>query len=247
MIDTHTHINSYLLDDVEKEIDLINNSAYLSAVINIGLDINTSKECIKISSNNDSFYSSIGIHPSYIKDQDPSVLYNLITDKVIAIGEVGLEATSPNLEEQIKYLITQIKIANDLHLPVIIHANKTNHLIIYIFKTIIKPLYGCVFHCFEPDLEVLNYLMENNYYISFAGRITYPTAKKSIEVLKQVRNDLYLIETDSPYITPHPFRNEINHSTNINLIVKRISELKGINEEEVIKETTSNTKRLFKI
>ena len=85
MIDTHTHINSYLLDDVEKEIDLINNSAYLSAVINIGLDINTSKECIKISSNNDSFYSSIGIHPSYIKDQDPSVLYNLITDKVIAI------------------------------------------------------------------------------------------------------------------------------------------------------------------
>ena len=89
--------------------------------------------------------------------------------------------------------------------------------------------------------------MDNNYYISFAGRITYPTAKKSIEILKAVRDDLYLIETDSPYISPYPYRGEINHSTNLHLIAKRISELKGISEEEIITKTTKNTKRLFKI
>ena len=87
-------------------------------------------------------------------------------------------------------------------MPVVIHANNTNKLIIEIFKKYVKPKYGCVFHCFQPDIDDLKYLIENGYYISFAGRITYKTAKKSIEVAKIVPNDLFLVETDSPYISP---------------------------------------------
>lgn len=137
-------------------------------------------------------------------------------------------------------------IANELHLPVIIHANNTNKLIIEIFKKYVKPKYGCAFHCFQPDIDDLKYLIENGYYISFAGRITYKTAKKSIEVAKIVPNDLFLVETDSPYISPEPFRGEINRTSNIKYIISKIAEVKEMSFEEIESITTQNTKRLFK-
>ena len=145
-----------------------------------------------------------------------------------------------------RYLIKQIIIANELHLPVVIHANNTNKLIIEIFKKYVKPKYGCVFHCFQPDIEDLKNLIENDYYISFAGRITYKTAKKSIEVAKIVPNDLFLVETDSPYISPEPFRGEINRTSNIKYIISKIAEVKEMSFEEIESITTQNTKRLFK-
>ena len=214
-IDSHTHINSLVLNNPNEEITLINNTEYLESVINVGLNIETSLEAIKTSENNKKIYASIGIHPRYINNQNPNELYNLITDKVIAIGEIGLDTTHENLELQKKYLIKQIMIANELKLPVIIHSNNANEEIIKIFKTIIKQLYVCVFHCFQPDMETMKYLVDNGYYISFAGRITYKNAKKSLEIAILVPKELVLVETDSPYISLEPFRNEINSSTNL--------------------------------
>ena len=118
--------------------------------------------------------------------------------------------------------------------------------IIEIFKKYIKPKYGCVFHCFQPDIDDLYYLIDNGYYISFAGRITYKTAKKSIEVANLVPNDLFLVETDSPYISPEPFRGEINKTENIKYIIKKLSEVKKLSYEEIDKISSNNTKRLFK-
>lgn len=245
-IDSHMHINSIVLDNKEKYINEIINNKSIECVINVGLNIETSKECIEINRER-KFYSSIGIHPLYINSQEINKLYELASkEKVIAIGEIGLDSNRNNYEEQKIYLIKQIIIANELHLPVIIHSNNTNKIIIEIFEKYKKPKYGCVFHCFQPDMEDLNYLIENGYYISFAGKITYKTAKKSIEVLKMVPNDLFLIETDSPYFSPEPFRNEINRTDNIKYIIKKISEVKNLSYEEIDKITTNNTKRLFK-
>lgn len=246
-IDSHMHINSMVLRDVQEYIEAINKSHSIKSVVNVGLNIETSKESVLISKKNSKFYSSIGLHPLYTSSQDVDSLYMLAdNDKVIAIGEIGLDSSKDNFKEQKRYFIKQIQIANELHLPVIIHSNNSNKLVIEIFEKYVKPKYGCVFHCFQPDIDDLRYLVRNGYYISFAGRITYKTAKKSIEVAKVVPNDLFLVETDSPYISPEPYRGEINKSSNISFIIKRIAEVKETSYKEIESITEQNTKRLFK-
>lgn len=251
VIDTHMHINSMVARefglDVSKCIDDVNNNNGIFRVINVGLDVDTSKESIKISRNNPKFYSSVGIHPLYIKNQSVGALYRMISDKVVAIGEIGLDPLHDDYYEQVAYLVEQIMLANSLRLPVIIHSSNSNKKIIEIFEKYVKPQYGCVFHCFQPDLEDLEYLVSNGYYISFAGRVTYKNAKKSHEVLLNVPDDLYLIETDSPYISPEPFRHRVNKPEYIDYIIDKMAEVKNCDREIIINNTYSNAKRLFKI
>ncbi len=246
-IDSHMHINSIVSKNIEKEILDINNNSNLKNVINVSLNSETAKESIIISNSNAKFYSAVGIHPLYIENQSINDLYDIaLNEKVVAIGEIGLDTTKDNIELQKKYLIEQISIANSLNLPVIIHANNSNKLVIEIFERYIKPKEGCVFHCFQPDIDDLNYLIRNNYYISFAGRITYKNAKKSVEVAKSVPNDLFLVETDSPYISPEPVRNLVNQSSNIKYIIEKLALIKDMSYLEIEEITTENTKRLFK-
>lgn len=246
-IDSHMHINSIVSKDIEKEILDINNNHNLESVINVSLNSETAKESIIISNSNAKFYSAIGIHPLYVENQSIDDLYDIaLNEKVVAIGEIGLDTTKDNIELQKKYLIEQISIANSLNLPVIIHANNSNKLVIEIFERYIKPKEGCVFHCFQPDMDDLNYLIRNNYYISFAGRITYKNAKKSIEVANSVPNDLFLVETDSPYISPEPVRNLVNQSSNIKYIIEKLALIKDMSYLGIEEITTENTKRLFK-
>lgn len=246
-IDSHMHINSIVSKNIEKEILDINNNSNLKNVINVSLNSETAKESIIISNSNAKFYSAIGIHPLYVENQSIDDLYDIaLNEKVVAIGEIGLDTTKDNIELQKKYLIEQISIANSLNLPVIIHANNSNKLVIEIFERYIKPREGCVFHCFQPDIDDLNYLIRNNYYISFAGRITYKNAKKSLEVAKSVPNDLFLVETDSPYISPEPVRNLVNQSSNIKYIIEKLALIKDMGYLEIEEITTENTKRLFK-
>ena len=246
-IDSHMHINSIVSKDIEKEILDINNNHNLESVINVSLNSETAKESIIISNSNAKFYSAIGIHPLYVENQSIDDLYDIaLNEKVVAIGEIGLDTTKDNIELQKKYLIEQISIANSLNLPVIIHANNSNKLVIEIFERYIKPREGCVFHCFQPDMDDLDYLVKNNYYISFAGRITYKNAKKSLEVAKSVPNDLFLVETDSPYISPEPVRNLVNQSSNIKYIIEKLALIKDMSYLEIEEITTENTKRLFK-
>lgn len=246
-IDSHMHINSIVSKNIEKEILDINNNSNLKNVINVSLNSETAKESIIISNSNAKFYSAIGIHPLYVENQSINDLYDIaLNEKVVAIGEIGLDTTKDNIELQKKYLIEKISIANSLNLPVIINANNSNKLVIEIFERYIKPKEGCVFHCFQPDIDDLDYLVKNNYYISFAGRITYKNAKKSLEVAKSVPNDLFLVETDSPYISPEPVRNLVNQSSNIKYIIEKLALIKDMGYLEIEEITTENTKRLFK-
>ena len=134
-IDSHMHINTSVLENVAKHIEDINKNQNISSVINVGLNVATSEESILISEKNSKFYSAVGIHPLYIDSQDIHCLYKLAdNDKVVAIGEIGLDNAKANFQEQKKYLIRQIILANKLHLPVIIHSNNSNKLIIKIFE-----------------------------------------------------------------------------------------------------------------
>ncbi len=123
-IDSHMHVNSIISENVQKYIDETNENDKIENVVNVGLNLATSKESILISKGNPKSYSTIGIHPLYIDLQDTDFLYNLAdNDKVVAIGEIGLDSLKNNFDEQKNYLIKQIIIANELHLPVIIQIS----------------------------------------------------------------------------------------------------------------------------
>lgn len=246
-IDSHMHCNYMVSSDQQKIIDKINNDYSLKSVINVGLNSYTSLETVEIANSNSKFYSSIGIHPLYVENEDYSGLQKLSDNKkVVAIGEIGLDNSEDNYAEQRRYLVIQILIANELRLPIIIHSNNANDEVIEIFERYAKPKYGCVFHCFQPDLEALNYIIENGFYISFAGKITYKTANKSLEILKKVPKDLFLVETDSPFITPEPIRDLENESSNISYIIHKIAEVREVSYKDIENTTIENTKRLFK-
>ena len=247
VIDSHIHVNSQVLENKDRFIQAINNNPLIDKVINVGLDLPSSKETIDIAQINSKFYSAVGIHPLYTKPTNLNSLYELASnEKAVAIGEIGLDNAKDNLEEQIKYLVEQILIANKLHLPVIIHSNNYNKLIISIFENYVKPQYGCVFHCFQPNLEDLAYLVNNGFYISFAGKITYKTAKKSLDVAREVPNNLFLVETDSPYISPEPVTSKINETANIKYIVSKLAEIKQTSFNDIAELTNENTRRLFR-
>lgn len=241
IVETHAHFLSSSMNDLQERIDFINNSGkYI--VVNVGMDEDTSKESVSISSN-PLFYSAIGIHPLFTPDlldnieKDVSFLYSLVNDKVVAIGEIGLDTHKDNYDIQEAYFIRQIEIANELKLPVIIHSSDSNKRIIDIFENIVRPLYGCVFHCFQPEIEVAEYLVSKGYYISFANKINSLNAKKSIEVAKYVPMEYILVETDCPYISPD--------TSYIEHVIEKIASIKNLSYQEVCNITTSNALKLF--
>lgn len=252
-IDSHMHINSLLIpkyySSVEEPIREVNEDNSLSHVINVGLDLKTSKECTIISRNNEKFYNSVGVHPLYVEEGiDLKKIKDIVDDKTVAIGEIGLDDKKSNFIVQRDAFIEQLRIANELGLPVIIHSNNSSKDIFEIFDYTIAPEHGCVFHCFQPELSSLDYLVKKGYYVSFAGRVTYQNAKRAFDVLQEVPTELLLVETDSPYISPEPVRNQVGKSSYIKYIIDRIALYRGkeLEPEDIDKITTENAKTLFK-
>lgn len=245
IIDSHAH---YLSETENKEdINLINNSETIEKVVNIGMDDVSSVESVDISSKNDKFYSSIGIHPE--KVYNPYEIYNLeyLMDnpKVVALGETGMDKSKNNIQEQIASMVNHIELANKHKLPVIIHSNGYNEECLRVVSEH-TPDYGFVFHCFQPNIEIAEKIIRLNGFIGVAGKITLLNAKKSIELLKKIGMSHVVLETDSPYMTPYPITEEINNSTNIIYTVEKISTILCKTEEEICSISNENVKKLYK-
>ncbi len=238
MIDTHAHINSNVLKNLKEEIIKINNSA-LDRVINIGCNYDTNIEALAIAGNYSKFYASLGVHPlmdGNIEDILSIFMYSNNSKYVVAIGETGLD-TSGDLDIQKKKFIESIELANFLHLPIIIHSNNTNKLVLDILKH--HPThYGFVFHCFQPNLDDAREIIKRDGFISVGTPITRPTAKKSLEIVKNIPLDNLLIETDYPYMSDFP-------RIDGKLIFKRIQELRNLEFDELELALDNNAKRLF--
>jgi TatD DNase family protein len=245
-IDSHMHVNSIMNVDMDDEIKRINDDSKLKSVINIGVNYLSSEEANNIALSNEKFYSAVGIHPLYIEYQGIKKLYDLITDKTVAIGEIGLDNKFDNFDIQREYFISQIIVANELGLPVIIHSNNSNEIIFDIFENVVKPEYGCVFHSFQPIIKDLDYIISHGYYVSFCGRITYPRNERSTEVIKAVPYSSFLVETDAPFFAPEIYKGEVNHSSNVEYVIQRIAQVKNEKYELIEDLSEENTKRLFK-
>lgn len=245
LIDTHAHYNSVTMNDLEEKIRIANANDDVLKIINIGLNKETSEEAIKLSIKNFKFYSTLGIHPLYDGNiSELEYLYNKYdSEKIVGIGETGID-TIGDINKQIEKFISSIKLANKLKLPVIIHANTTKDSEIYANKLCLqiikkhKPIYGFIFHCFQPDLEILKEIIELGGYISVGSKITQANAKKSLEVVKIIPINNLIIETDYSFLTTEP--NKTGRET-----FNKICELRNIKKSLMAEQLNNNAKRLF--
>ncbi len=264
IFDSHAH---YFDKRFERETEgadyILQNAVFergIEGVINIGTNIDNSRICISQAAKYDRMYATVGIHPedsAYCKkapDEELSELYELIDtaekikqNKIVAIGEIGLDYHFEGFEAttQKYYFEKQLQMAAHTKLPVVIHDREAHG---DCFDTVMKyPQVKGVFHSFSGSAEMARQLSEHGWYISFSGVLTFKNAHKTVEVAKILPLDKILIETDCPYLAPHPFRGKINHSGLMRLTAERLAEIKNVSVEEIIDITRDNTKRLFQI
>lgn len=250
MFETHCHINLDIYDNKLKETIKEANNNGVKHILVVGMDYKTSKKAIEIANNYDNVYASVGIHPGYVNDSNHHLLNDLYNnEKVVALGEIGLDFywTDKNKDLQLKVFEEQVKKAINLNLPIIIHTRnsfKEAYDILIKYKGKIKG----VFHCFSSNLEDAKKAIDLGFYIGIDGPITFKKNNEElIKIVKETDLKHILIETDSPYLTPEPFRGKENSPKNLKYIANKIALIKNVNLEEVINITTLNGLKLFDI
>ena len=254
--DSHSHLNDEKFDeDREKTIDEIVKSG-VTNFITAGYSVESSKKAIEIAKKYDFIYTTAGVSPNDIP-QDEDELWKQLAEieniaknnsKVLAIGEIGLDYywNTENKELQKLAFIEQIKIANKLNLPIVIHTREAVMDTLQILKENKVENTG-IFHCCPQNRELIKEGLKLGFYISFAGPITFKNSKNAVEMINLVPNDRILIETDSPYLAPEPVRGTRNTPSNVKFVAQKIADVKGLTLEKVEKITFENTKRILKM
>ncbi|WP_295234572.1 TatD family hydrolase [Veillonella sp.] len=253
LFDTHAHINDNRFDnDRESMLDdcLAQGVEYIMCP---AVDRETAESAIALAAKYDYVYAAVGVHPheskdvteedyEYFKDQ---ALHN---DKVKAIGEIGLDYyyDFSDRETQMREFKRQLDLAREVDLPIIIHDRDAHGDIMDTLRTYGKGNYG-IFHCYSGSWEMAKECIKMGYYISFAGPVVFPKSTKLKEVAKEVPLDRLLIETDSPYLTPPPFRGRRNDPSKTQFVAQEIASLKGMDPEELAAIALANGKRIFNI
>jgi TatD DNase family protein len=253
LFDTHVHLNA---EQYEDDLQEVINRALEKGVQNmvvVGFDEPTIKKAIQIAETYDFIYASVGWHPVDaidMTDEHLAWIEELAQHpKVVALGEMGLDYhwdKSPK-EVQKDVFRRQIRLARKVNLPIIIHNRDATEDVVTILKEEHVEEVGGIMHCFTGSIEVAKQCMDMNMYISFGGPVTFKNAKKPKEVATELPLDKLLIETDCPYLTPHPFRGKRNEPGYVSYVAEQIAELKGITYEELAAITTANAKKLFGI
>ncbi|AUG58817.1 MAG TPA: TatD family deoxyribonuclease [Ruminiclostridium sp.] len=251
--DSHAHYDDRRFDNDREEIikDAFNNG--VSYILNASSSRKSVAETVSLANEFEKIYAAVGIHPHDAKDMDEDFLEELKNyaknPKVVAVGEIGLDYHydfSPR-DTQKFWFKRQINLAKELKLPIIIHDREAHKDVLDIVKSEKAGEVGGVFHCFSGSVEMAREVLNNNFYISLAGPVTFKNARKAAEVAEYVPIDRLLIETDCPYLTPEPYRGKRNYSAYVKYVAEKIAEIKGMELEEVAEKTTANAKKLFKI
>ena len=246
-IDTHCHI---FKDDFDNIPDLINKikAAGVSKIIVNGYDMKSNKEVLELINKYDIVYGAIGFHPTDLDDVDEDCFLwleeHINDNKIVALGEIGLDYHYENTDKikQQMFFKRQLEIAYKNNKPIIVHSRdaiQDTYDIMREFK-----LRGSM-HCFSGSLEMALEFIKLGYLIGVGGVITYKNAKNIVNVIENISLEYILLETDSPYLTPEPYRGTKNTSCNIPLIASKIAQVKEITLDEVAKVTNASAEGLF--
>lgn len=254
IVDTHIHLdNERYLEDVDKVIcDALDDG--VKKFIIPGADPKDLPRAKMLADKYEEVYYAVGMHPYDMNNYSEALIRETITDKkCIAIGECGLDYfrlpdDSEEREAEIKYqkeiFRAHIRLANEFDVPLIVHIRDASHDARVILEE--EQSKGGVLHCFNADEELLP-LADMNFYFGIGGVLTFKNARKLVNVLPKIPKDKLLIETDGPYLTPHPHRGERNEPKYTTLVANKISELLDMKYEDVNLLTTTNAQKLFGI
>ena len=227
----------------------------VSYIVNIGTSPETSRLAIAQAKRHENMYTAIGIHPSdtrFLSDVDAELsdIEALITDsknKCVCLGEIGLDYhyDDTDKEKQMQYFERQMLLAEKLGIPVCIHDREAHQDVMEVIRR--HPNVKGILHSFSGSAEMAIELVKLGYYISFSGTLTFTNARKPREVAAVLPKDKVLIETDCPYLTPHPHRGKINHSGYLSYRNATLAGIFGVTEEECARITEENARRVFRL
>ena len=249
LIDTHCHIyyDKYN-NDIEEVVKRAHDN-HVKKMICVAVDYDSAIKSIELANKYHSIYATAGYHPHDSKDTKKGYITSLEklleNKKVVAVGETGLDYyyEYSDKKKQIKAFIEQLELAKSTNKPIIIHCREAEKDILKCIKET-NSTKGVV-HCFSGDLNFANRLFELGFYISFTGLVTFN--KKLTKVIKEVPLDKFMLETDSPYLTPVPHRGKRNEPWLVKIIAQEISKIKNISIKDIAEETTKNATKLFEI
>ncbi len=251
LIDSHAHLSDERLIGRVEEISKSLSSDGLESVFEVGFDMQSSKSAVELANKYHNIYAIIGTHPHDAKyyDSESEEFYtqNATNKKTLAIGEIGLDYYYDKSERDIQrdVFARQIVIADKVGLPIVLHIRDAYGDAIDILNAHRDKLnYGVLLHCYSGSVEMIKRFNKYDCYYALGGAITFKNAKKD-DVIAAIPEDRLLVETDSPYMTPVPYRGQPNEPKFVNLVVDKIAGVKGVDRKIIEKITYENTKRLF--
>lgn len=254
LIDTHVHLNAEQYDeDLQEVIDRARNAG-VDRMFVVGFDTPTIERAMELVEQYDFLYAIIGWHPvdaiDYTEEREQWIEKLAEHPKVIGIGEMGLDYhwdKSPK-DVQKEVFRKQIALAKRVNLPIVIHNREATQDCVGILMEEHAEEVGGIMHSFSGSPEIADVVINKlGFYISLGGPVTFKNAKQPKEVAKHVPLDRLLVETDAPYLSPHPYRGKRNEPMRVTLVAEQIAELRDISYEEVAKQTTENAERLFNL
>ena len=249
--DTHAHLNAQQFDEDRELVIQRALEAGVTRIVNIGFNRETIPTSLALTERYPFIYTAVGWHPQDAIDLRPGDLEWIEElckrEKVVAIGEIGLDYywdTSPK-DAQDRVFREQIRLARRIGKPIIIHNRDAHHDVVQTLREEKAAEVGGIMHCFSGSWETAKLCLDMNFHLSFGGPITFKNAKQPLEVLAKVPLDRLLLETDCPYLTPHPHRGKRNESSYVPLIAEIAANCHGISLEQLAEITTQNAiKRL---
>ena len=252
LFDTHAHYDSGAFNADRMEGLASMPEAGVELILNPGCDLPSSQTAVELAEKFPFVYAAIGVHPSDCEGFSQNTLDGLRTlaarPKVRAVGEIGLDyywKDNPPREFQREVFHAQLELAEELQLPVIIHDREAHQDCLEVVRA--HPKVTGVYHCYSGSLEDAKTLVKLGWMLSFTGVVTYKNARRSLEVIDWLPMDRIMIETDSPYLTPEPFRGRRNDSRKVYRVAETIAQVKGLEAEEAARITLENGKRFFGI
>ncbi|TMW69967.1 TatD family hydrolase [Alteribacter natronophilus] len=253
LFDTHVHLNADQFEDDQEEVIARAKEAGVTEMVVVGFDEKTIKKAMNLAEEYDYIYAAVGWHPVDAVDMTEDHLAWIEElashPKVVALGEMGLDYhwdKSP-ADVQKDVFRRQIRLARKLKMPIIIHNRDADEDIVEVLKEENAGEVGGIMHCFAGNLEMARDCLDMNFYISFGGPVTFKNARLPKEVAAKIPMDRLLIETDCPFLAPHPYRGKRNEPAYVKLVAEKIAELKEVSAVKLAEQTRKNAHRLFAI
>ena len=253
LIDTHCHLDWKAFDpDREAVIDRAA-QAGVRRMISIGVDVPSSRRAIEIAEQHEAVYAAVGVHPNDCADFSATLLNEVRSlarhPKVVAIGEIGLDYYWRKVDHdtQARAFRAQLELAAEINKPVIIHSRDAAPDVVTLLEDFtyhVSRITGTL-HSYFDNLEIAQRVFSLGFYIGVTGPITFKRSDREREIVRQVRNDRLLLETDAPFLTPVPHRGERNEPAYVRYVAETIASARGQSLEEIARQSTQNAERLF--